>query len=112
MVSPCNFQFQTLQMTMISPSKKHVGPGPDVIKRPQVWVRCDTLKNFLNPQTGRRIKNMPYWILLDDGTLWFDHVTPDLQKQELLSMIREGRVYILERYCNFNEIGLTSRNTN
>ena len=75
---------------------------PKTIKLDYDLVRCETLKDFIDPVKGTKILMMPYWILMDDGVLWFEFVKASTKKAEILPLIRKGRIYI--RACNLSGV--------
>ena len=46
-------------------------------------------------ESGRRIKNKPYYRLLDDGVLLFDFIKKDTDAEELEELIKKGKIFIV-----------------
>ena len=78
------------------------GPGPAKYTVEQTRVRCETLKDFFDETTGKRIKRMPFWHL-HNGTMVFDFIDDTITKKELLQYIRQGQVYILPQHVRTQE---------
>jgi len=76
-------------------SKSNKVPGTPIRRKLDYdLVRSESLKDFLDPKRMEKIEMMPYWILTDTGSLWFEYVKPSTTKEELLPMIRAGIIYI------------------
>lgn len=66
---------------------------PDRIEVSMSLKKAESIDQFKS-LSGRRIMNKPYWVRLEDGTLWFDFIKPSTDAQELKESIGGGRVYI------------------
>lgn len=70
--------------------------NPDIIEISMSLKKAKSIEEFKSSR-GSRILNKPYWVRLEDGTMWFDFIKASTDAQDLNESIEGGRVYLLKR---------------